>query len=166
MDERENESEPEVYASALPDGADERVSRLHRYWLSIHPQGGGLPGRQHFDPIDVPLLLPWIWLVDIQRSPLRFRQRLTGTEQVRVMERDVTGMWLDEAHPKFLSSPAYPQFVRCAQDGALQYRRGPPLFHLSKEYLSVERLLLPLAHDGSSVDMMLAITVYHRRPTH
>ena len=35
-----------------------RVARLYRYWLSIHPPGGGLPGRQHFDPVDVPELLP------------------------------------------------------------------------------------------------------------
>jgi hypothetical protein len=152
-----------VYASEVPPSCSPKIRAIHEYWLSIHPAPEVLPGRQHVDPLAIPALLPWVWLVDVQRSPLRFRQRLTGTEQVRAMERDVTGMWIDEAFPKFLSSPAYPQFVACVEQAQVQYRRGPGLFHLAKEFLSVERVLLPLARDGRTVDMLLALTDYHRR---
>jgi len=79
------------------------------------------------------------------------------------MRRDPTGQWLDEAHPLFLESETYPQFA-AASDGQSGYRRGQPLFHLPKEFLSMERLpLLPLAEDGAAVDMILAITIYHPR---
>ena len=150
-----------LYAAALPDDCDHRLRALYDYWRSRHPPEGGLPGRRHIDPVHVPKLLPWIWLVDVQRSPLRFKHRLVGTEQVRAMERDLTGKWLDEVFPLFLGSPSYRQFTAAAERGEIAYRRGKPQFHLSKEYLAVERLLLPLAKDGKVVDMLLAITVYH-----
>ena len=150
------------YAAAVPPTGHPKVRALYDYWRAIRPPEGNLPGRQHFDPADIPFLPPLVWLVDVHRSPLRFKHRLVGSEQVRVMERDVTGMWLDEAHPLFLGSRGYPQFVAVAERGEIGYRRGKPLFHLRKEYLSMERLLLPLAHDGKLVDMLLAITVYHR----
>ena len=149
--------------SALPAAGDPRLAQLYRYWLSITPRGGGLPGRQHFDPLDIPSLLPWLWLVDVWRAPLRFRYRLLGTEHVRVMERDMTGQWIDEAHAGFTGSDTYPQFVAAAERAAIGYRKGEPPFHVAKDHLEMERLLLPLAADGKAVDMLLAITVYHRR---
>jgi hypothetical protein len=157
-------ADPEDYYSSLPPPkADRRVRELYGYWRAIHPPGGGLPGRQHLDPVDIPSLLTWIWLIDVVRAPLRFRHRLIGTEHVRVMERDVTGQWLDVVYPRFQTSPAYQQFIACAERGETQYRSGLPLFHQPRELLSMERLLLPLARDGSEVNMILAITVYHSR---
>ena len=160
-DTRRDSDDESLYADFLPENCDHRLRELYAYWRSRHPAEGVLPGRQHFDPVNVPKLLPWIWLVDVQRAPLRFKHRLVGTEQVRIIERDHTGKWLDEVFPLFLNSPTYRQFVGAAERGEIAYRRGKPQFHLSKEYLSVERLLLPLARDGSTVDMLLAITVYH-----
>jgi len=152
----------EVFAGELPASCDPRIRQLQQYWRSVHPPGG-LPARQDIDPLHIPSLLPWIWLVDVHRSPLRFRYRLTGTEQVRIMEREVTGQWMDEAHAGFLTSPAYPQFVAVAERGEIAYRRGKLLFHIAKEYLAMERLLLPLTQDGATVDMILAITIYHHQ---
>jgi hypothetical protein len=146
----------------LPTDCEERLRRLYDYWSACRPSGQALPGRQHIDPCAVPDLLAWIWLLDVARHPLRFRYRLLGTEQVDAMKRDITGRFLDEVHPSFRSSDSYPQYVAAAEHGAVGYRRGPPTFHISKDYLSIERLLLPLARNGSDVDMVLAITVYHR----
>src|SRR5277367_4446374 len=70
-----------VLATSLPADADPRLRRLHDYWRSAHPTGGGLPGRQHLDPCDIAPLLRWIWMMDVHRDPLRFRYRLLGTEQ-------------------------------------------------------------------------------------
>ena len=117
----------EVYAAAPPPTSPPKIRALYAYWCSIHPPSGGLPGRQHVDPVDIPMLLPWLWLVDVHREPLRFKHRLVGTEHVRVMRRDPTGLWLDEAHPLFVGSETYPQFV-AACDRQCGYRRGQPLF--------------------------------------
>jgi hypothetical protein len=152
----------EYYSEQPPESADPRVRQLYAYWLGIHPEGGGLPGRQHVDATAIPNLLPHLWLVDIETEPLRFRYRLFGTEHVNVIGSDLTGRWIDEAHPSFLSSTAYPQFVAAAECGVSGYRSGPTNIILPKEYLTMERLILPLARDGKRVDMLLAISVYHK----
>jgi hypothetical protein len=143
-----------------PADCDARIARLYAYWRSLRPASGGLPGRQHLDPGAIAGLLPWVWMVDVRHAPLRFKHRLVGTEQVAVMEADYTGRWLDEAHPDFLLSSAYPQFVAAAEEAAVRYEAGPALFP-SKGHRLVERLLLPMARDGRHVDMLLAMTIYH-----
>jgi PAS domain len=143
--------------------ADARVGQLYEHWLGLRPGPGVLPGRQHLDPVSLPVsLLPFLWLADVERTPLRFRYRLLGTEHVRVLGRDYTGHWIDEAHPNFVRSAAYGQFVAAAARGEVGYRCGNTLIILPKDYRSMERLILPLARDGREVDMLLAISVYHR----
>ena len=153
----------EIFAELPPPTADARVRQLYQHWLGLHPAGGGLPGRQHLDPTTLPLpVLPFLWLADVQQVPLRFKYRLLGTEQVRILGRDYTGHWIDEAHPNFLGSAAYAQFITAAERGAVGYRNGHTMIILPKDYRSMERLILPLARDGRTVDMLLAISVYHK----
>lgn len=150
--------------TSLPAHCDRRLVQLYEYWRSISPREEGLPGRQHFDPLDIPALLPWVWLVDAHRDPLRFKYRLMGTEHARLSGRDVTGRWMDEVHPDFAQLDVYPQWVAVVERAELGYRRGPPLFPLRDEYEEMERLLLPLARNGADVDMVLAMTVHHPKP--
>jgi hypothetical protein len=156
-------SASEELAEVPPSNADGRVLQLFGYWKAIHPPDGGLPGRQRLDPAAISALLPFVWLADIQREPLRFRYRLLGTEHARVFGRDYTGHWLDETHVNFYASPGYPQYVAAAEQGRAGYRRGHSLAMLPMDYRSIERLLLPLAQDGKAVDMLLAISLYQRR---
>src|SRR3546814_18827524 len=79
---------PTLSAIILPEDAAPKIKALLAYWQSIHPAGGGLPGRRHLDPVDIPELLPNIWMIDVKRGPLRFRFRLVGTE-IRSEERRV-----------------------------------------------------------------------------
>ena len=144
--------------AALPP-CDLRVGELHRLWSGIRPGPDLLPGRQHFDPLSVPKLLRWMYLIEIERQPMRFRYRLLGTEHVFALGRDVTGEWLDVAHEAFAGSPAYPQFLATAA-GQIAYYRGPPTYYFEREHLVIERLLLPLARDGATVDMVLGVTVF------
>jgi hypothetical protein len=140
---------------------DERIAALNDYWRAIRPAPDRLPGRQHFDPLDVPRLLSWIWLLDVHRDPLRFRYRLMGTEQVRVIGSDTTGQWLHECFPHVPAAPTYRHFLAAAEHGMISYNRGFPVLHVPKEYILTERIFLPLARDGHQVDMLLALTVYH-----
>jgi hypothetical protein len=47
--------------------------------------------------------------------------------------------------------------------GHASWRRGRPGFHVHADYYEMERVMLPLARDGATVDMILAITVYFDR---
>src|SRR4029077_2058115 len=56
------------------------VRRLYDYWRSIARDGqlpgGRLPGRQHIVPEDIAPLWSRSWMLDVFRSPLRYRYRL------------------------------------------------------------------------------------------
>lgn len=147
-----------ITGSMPPPSCDGRVRRLFDYWRSIHPGGGGLPGRQHVEPMDLAEILRWLWLVDVQREPLRFRYRLIGTAHVKAMGRDITGLWTDEAFGGFHEKAGYA--FRAVAGGEVRYCRRVPEFPIGREYAHIESLLLPLARDGLTVDMMLGIAVY------
>jgi len=151
--------------SSLPPSCDRRLLQLYEYWRSLGPGDGMLPGRQHFDPLHIPALLPWVWMLDVHRAPLRFKFRLVGTEHARVSGRDVTGRWMDEVHQDATQLETYPQLVAVAERAEIGYRCGPPLFREQGEFAEMERLLLPMARGGREVDMLLAITIYRLRPS-
>jgi hypothetical protein len=145
--------------AALPS-CDERLQELYSYWISIHPARGVLPGRQHVDPAAIPRLLPWIWLLDFQRAPLRFKYRLVGTEHVKALGRDATGEWLDEAHPHYKSSASPLQLAQAVNKAEVGFLRGPAVNYAKKEWMAIERIVLPLARNGIEVDMLLGMTLF------
>jgi hypothetical protein len=142
------------------------VRGIFNYWRARHPEHG-LPGRQHLDPADVVRLLPGIWLLDVQRLPFRLRYRLVGTRIVSSIGREVTGLWMDEAHPDSSRRPDYFQrYERVVESGQPSWRRGRPQLWIHEDYTYLENLVLPLARDGRTVDMLLAFTgVHDTRPT-
>jgi hypothetical protein len=149
-----------LFDARVPANCNPRIATLLRYWLMKRPQPPTLPGRQHIWPAEIIGLLRNIWLCDVQRQPLRFRYRLIGSMISYMMEHDATGQWLDDVHPGFMLSPAYTDFMEAVETRAPAYYKGAPMFHLEKDYLWMERLLLPLARDGREVDMLLGITLY------
>lgn len=155
---------PKPPSLTLPGDAAPKIKTLLDYWRSIHPADGGLPGRRHLDPIDIPELLPNIWMIDVKRDPLRFRLRLVGTEIVRFTGRDATGRWLDEIYPGYAESDAFAFHSAVAREGKPGYRKGGMLSNPSRSYIEAERLYLPLAEDGRQVDIVLVMTLYDGEP--
>jgi hypothetical protein len=129
------------------------------YWMSIHPDEG-LPGRQHFDPLDVIRLSKHIWLLDVERSPLRFRVRRVGTELVKLTGRDITGRYLDECYENLEATEAGKHLTHTAEKGLPTYRRGDIISNSEMNYVMLERINLPLAADSKTVDMLLNLTNY------
>jgi PAS domain len=150
---------------ALP-ASDDKIALLHRYWRSITPAGGLMPGRQHFDPTDIPSLLPTLRLYDVHRDPWRFKYRLVGTELVRIMGRDTTGTWFhDNPRVKF-ERRGHDNLVFVAEGRGLCYRRGFPVQIVAgKDHVSSERILLPLARNGRDVDIILGLSIHQLVPS-
>lgn len=146
--------------SQSPQTWHPKVARLMDYWRSLHPAEGVLPGRQHVDPIDLADLLPHLFLVDVERAPLRFKYRLVGTDYVRMMGRDLTGAYLDQVHPGFHGS-ILRHYVDAVEQREPQYRKGPVMYAVAqKDHLTVERLIVPLARDGAHVDMIMGVILH------
>jgi hypothetical protein len=148
-----------VAGAARDDAWHPTIMALYHYWLSIHP-AAGLPGRQHVDPCAMAPLLPHVFMVDVARVPLRFKYRLVGTEYVRLIGRELTGHYLDEVHPGF-HGLVRRQYAEAAEHGRPAYRKGPVLYaNPDRQYLGMERIIVPLAHDGADVDILLGAVVY------
>lgn len=151
-------------ADLVACGADEQTRQAYAYWRAVHPPAG-LPGRQHIDPQQLRLLLPQVWLVDVQHDPFRLRYRLVGTEIVAMLGREVTGQWLDEAHPDVESRTSYSERARAVVSSHVpNWRHGRPNLWKHDTYTTVQNLIMPLASDGRSVDMLFNISVASSTP--
>ncbi len=140
-----------------------KIARFFLYWRSIHPPQG-LPGRAHLDPLAIPTLLPGIWLLDVQHEPFRLRYRLAGTETVEAIGAEVTGRWMDEVNPHLTRESGYLDRYRAIVAQRLpSWRRGPPLL-MSQRVRTIENIVVPLAADGVTVDMLAALTVFDFGP--
>jgi hypothetical protein len=140
-----------------------KISQFFLYWRSIHPSQG-LPGRTHLDPLAIPALLPGIWLLDVQHEPFRLRYRLAGTEVVEAIGAEVTGRWMDEMNPQLSRDSEYLQRYRDIVEGHLpSWRRGPPLL-MSQRVRTIENIVVPLATDGVTVDLLAGLTVFDFDP--
>jgi hypothetical protein len=140
--------------------------QLYAYW-SGKCRDGALPARADIDPIDLRRQLPRIALIDVLREPggLQFRYRLTGTEIVERSGRDPTGKRFDELYRGAYLQTALDTYRRVVETGRPELsERTYPLVP-DREYLHYDRLILPLAADGQTVDMVLLniVVLEHRR---
>jgi hypothetical protein len=114
--------------------------------------------------VEIPELLPTLWLLDVQHEPFRLRYRLVGTGVVAARGRDQTGQWLDEAHPEVKDDPSYLERYRAVvATGIPSWRRGKPRFWFHEDYGLIENLILPLATDSVTIDMLMILTVMYWR---
>jgi hypothetical protein len=109
----------------------------------------------------VPDLLPNIRLVEVHHDPLRFRYRLLGSRVDFVHGRNMSHLWLDEAHGSDRKSAALlNDYRRVVETGQPTWRRGTPHVVPEPECVMVEVLRLPLARDGRTIDMLLCLSLY------
>jgi hypothetical protein len=140
-----------------------KVRRFLEYWRSLKP-AQGLPGRQHFDPLDIPDLMSRVWMLDVLRAPLRYRYRLVGTKEVDTLQREVTGQMFEDAHPhSYDRQETLGRFCQSVEHGVATYRKGNVIAIHKKEHLTVENCLAPLARDGVIVDLLIAFSVLYQR---
>ena len=127
--------------------------RLFDYWLK-RCKGGRLPARRDIDPLELPYIIGNLILVDVERDPLRFRYRLTGSNLTMQFKLKLTGRLVDE-HPdptmRRLANEAYTKVVTTGRP--LAYRRDMIIDKTVRRY---DVLVLPLAGDGTTIDKILA----------
>ena len=143
----------------MPIG-DERLQQLYAYWRDKAGERS-LPARADLDPIEIPLLLPHVMLVDVLPSG-RYRYRLIGTENARAHGINATGRHLDEVLP----GPEYRAHVIGLYDECVRTRRALyfECLFLSAPQREMERhtkvLFLPLSGDGKQVNIVLVGQVF------
>jgi hypothetical protein len=126
---------------------------LYDYWDGCR-QGGRLPGRQHIDPLHIPDLLPNLMLFDVA-APDDLRYRLVGTALVARLGRDPTGLPAQDGYLGEDWEKIRPDYLYVVAERRPCLRWNAVLGPRAKR-LPYQRLLLPLARDGATVDMLLA----------
>ena len=146
--------DPET-SSTFPDP---RHQELFEYWNS--KRGDRIaPTRKDIDPIDLPKLLPYMFIFQVQDNPRNYRLSLLGTQLVAVLGRDFTGATFDEMYSDDGASTLRMEYDWVA-DRAEPYYDELDARWMSKDYIAYRRLLLPLSDDGARVDRLLGCAFF------
>jgi len=145
--------------SASSEIADARLRRLYEYWDSKRSDRVA-PTWREIDPVEIPDLLGFVNIFEVQNEPRDFKVRLNGSEVAAMLGQEVTG--------KYCSSViSGPDAVRCkaAFDMCVDERR-PAIVQTSlafcgKPYMAQTIVVLPLSSDGERVDMIVTAHSYH-----
>jgi hypothetical protein len=144
------------------DAPHPKIARLIAYWQSLAPAPGLLPGRRHFDPVAVPELLPHVWLIDVEPGPpLRFRYRLIGTALIEAGAPMRKGDYFDEVRNQPARDEVTDMLEAVVRERQPNWRRGAPKVAHAKHVSQLERIVLPLASDGQTVDILLGMTLFY-----
>ena len=138
-------------------GAQTAGARAHEelfaYWAARR-ESGRLPCRANIHPAHFKQHLPTVSLIDVATQPRSYRLRLAGTGLYGVYGREITGKTLEEIY----SSTAV-DYWRGELDKVVDERRPAVGVHnlawRGSPHLSILWLRLPLATNGSDVDMIL-----------
>jgi hypothetical protein len=127
---------------------------LYRDW-DARRGGRSFPARADFDPLELRYILGNLSLVDVLRDPLRFVFRLHASNNAARLGADLTGKELAEmptmAEPDRVRT--HYELVISSRAPQVQRRTGTYADSAKWEY---ELLVLPLATDGETIDMLMA----------
>lgn len=139
------------------------LQELRAYWQSRCGANGRLPGRAEIDPADLPQLLPYLFLIDVETGSdaLRpgYRVRLLGSAQTVIYNGNYTGQTIED----MMGGKA--TLFRHAFDQT-RLRRGPVgyagklVWWFGKEWIDFESIQMPLAGDGRQIDMIIGAGVF------
>lgn len=142
-----------------------QVRDLLVHWLQLCSIDGHLPARSALDRTLLGDLLPYSWMLDVQRAPWRFRYRMAGTAFTDMIGIDATNQWYDESRPIAWTVNRL-RLITTVRDGVPTWRRGRvPVEDMAFEmggWAEIENLMLPLAFDGITTDTVLGISMPYR----
>lgn len=136
---------------------DERLVAAYRYWDGL--RGGRFaPSYAEVDPVEVPKLLRYLLVTEVEPTPAgrRYRYRLCGTEVEQHFGITMRGCYVDT-----LMQGAYRDYIEGLYHRLVEQRC--PVYSVSsydERLLQTKRLMLPLSSDGSQVDKVLAAQVF------
>jgi hypothetical protein len=144
-----------------PLDAHAKIGAIYQYWQKAAPGPGLLPGRQHIDPAHFPKLLENVWMVDVGKEPMQFRFRLVGGLFHRVgspvKRGDLIEPYLGDDGRELVMG----HLRVCATSGKPLWFRGQAFLPHARVASELERIFLPLAQDGKTVDILLCLTIYY-----
>lgn len=132
-----------------------RVRRFHDYWSARRGAVGPVPLRAAVDPTELRELLPNIVVIEVERSPLRFRYRLVGTRVVEFNKLDFTGAYLGT-----IGWDEEQQIVDACSDVVASRQPLGGCYTWTMQNGAIGKCefgIFPFSHDGETVTQMFGI---------
>lgn len=139
--------------------AAEPLAALYQYWEEKKGSGKILR-RDHFDPVDVPDLLSHLILLDVVDGGKNFHYRLVGTHIVTAIGRDFTGETVIQFHKGHEDISVIDGYFAVLEAGEPQLENRS-LQNIGRDYITYERLLLPMSRSNGPTDSVLAGFQFH-----
>jgi len=143
---------------ALPPDCHPKVRALHDYWAAKRGERP-MPRRADLDPIEIPTLLPNVFLIDVKgEAPQHLVYRVFGTALVDLFGFDFTRQEVGKG-----TLPEHLPEVRERYGRVIRERR--PFYHRTRlrdrlnDFTDVDRIILPLSQDGLRVHQMIGMTI-------
>lgn len=156
-------SAPVVAEDTICRPASEIVRNGFAYWQRI--RGTRLmPSRADLDPLHIPLLLPYVMLIDVLNGPLDFSFRLLGSRHDRIVAGDYRGRRFSELPHIAKGSLVWDQFEQVVAE------RQPLCAHVSYGVKNdditgrLEHCLMPLSNDGEAVHIVFVVSAISHLP--
>jgi hypothetical protein len=135
------------------------LRELHAYWNGQRA-ARPMPARADIDVVEIPALLPYVFLVDVLDQPPDFRFRLAGTHFSETTGQEVTGKRICEVFPEQFGGEVRIIWSKAVAERRPVLGRGN-LWISGREYVKWEGMVLPLAADDHSINMLLGGIVFH-----
>ena len=125
-----------------------------------------MPSRADINPVEMQAFLPHTMLIDVitdDKNDIRFRTRLIGTHVVNGFGGEFTGKYLDEIIE--LDDQRGSLIEAClytVQKKKPAYLAGDLVRQSPAEFISYQRLGVPLSTDGENVNMILVAASVQR----
>ncbi len=136
------------------------LRRLFAYWEK--KRGDRLaPARSDIDPVDLPDILPHMFIYRVLDGGGDFRMSLFGTALVDVFGRDFTG----ESFNNIFMGPDRDAILKEYRQVALDARpvcARHDANWINRDHVTYERLLLPVSEDGKTVSRLFGATYFDR----
>jgi hypothetical protein len=143
---------------ALPQDCHPKIRALHAYWTRKRGERA-MPRRADLDPIEIPTLLPHVFLIDVKReAPQLLIYRVFGTALVELFGFDFTAQEVGKG-----TLPEHLPEMRERYGRVIRERQ--PYYHRTRlrdrlnDFTDVDRVILPLSVDGARVDQMIGMTI-------
>jgi hypothetical protein len=146
------------------DPLDFAAPPIRRFWEYVAGcrGAGGLPDRGRFDPMGIPRLLPYLWILEVEGDGTRLRYRLAGSAMVDALDFDPTGQTIEDIVRVKASGNSGQTLVRywtSVREGVATWRRGPARHWRNSDWIDVESLCVPFTVGTGHVAQLIGISL-------
>lgn len=119
-----------------------------------------MPSFADIDPIEIPRVLPYIWICDYDSERDTFRYRLSGEAINTFYGFNLKHRTLAEVVPVARFAKVQARYLRVVRLPAAVHNAGLVYADQGRSYQG-ERLILPLGRDGLHADGLIGVTYWN-----